>query len=73
MSGAAVPSPPMSPDPRPALARWLAAHPQATLLEIAAFVARRDPGARSSAAAGDILNGSPPNRRCVSELEGASL
>ena len=34
-------SPPVTPDAREALARWLAAHPQATLLEIAAFLATR--------------------------------
>jgi len=73
MSGAEVPSPPMSSDPPPGLARWLTAHPQATLLAIAAFVARRDPDMRSSAAASDILPGCPPNQRCVSELQGASL
>ena len=30
-----------SPDPEEAFARWLAAHPAATLLEIAAFFAQR--------------------------------
>lgn len=62
-----------APDPDEAFARWLAAHPAASLLAIAAFVARRDQGARASAAAGDRPAGCPPNRRCVSELEGASL
>ena len=73
MSGAAIPSPPVSPDPRLELARWVAAHPRATLLEIAARVAGRPPGPRASAAAGDIPDGCPLSRRCVSELEGASL
>ena len=62
MSGAAGPSPPVSPDPPQELARWLAAHPQATLLEIADCVARRDPGAWASAAAGEIPDGCPPSR-----------
>ncbi|CAA9583064.1 MAG: hypothetical protein AVDCRST_MAG18-3431 [uncultured Thermomicrobiales bacterium] len=62
MSGAAVPSPIASPAPGQELARWLAAHPRATLLEIAARVAGRDPGAQASAAAGAIPDECPPSR-----------
>ncbi len=62
-----------APDPDAAFARWLAVHPDAPLLAIAAFFARRNPGTRSGAAASDRPDGCPPSRRCVSELEGASL
>ena len=51
------------PNPDGEFARWLAAHPAATLLEIAACVARLDPGTRARAAAIVIPAGGPPGRR----------
>jgi hypothetical protein len=38
-----TPPTPASPDPERGVGRWLAAHPRATLLEIAAFVASGAP------------------------------